>query len=289
VSRARNRPPRIEMRVAESQPAPPATLAELIVRSRVAGTGSSGPGPTELRRKVERLATGDRRALGEVAQFAGLTVTDAWSAITAAFGATAEDAAIVADCTVRATGAAVSRIREVAATGGRVAIASARPASLLTVHLALARLVRAAGGELIDLADFGPIRADGRTPRWLRWMGGVAVVSDGNSLCATSDGEAAREWLFALPRPALVVADGPFAEVAWEGGMEVVALAGLDRPALAVAAARGGRCTVVPMHTDRPALAYRVIEELIAARGADPEAGTELDLVGPPPVFGSEL
>jgi hypothetical protein len=117
---------------------------------------------------------------------------------------------------------------------------------------------------VIDLPDFGPIRADGRTPRWLRWIGGIAVVTDGRALCDTAGGEAAREWMFAVPRPALVVADGPFAEVAWEAGVEVVALAGLDRPGLALASAREGRALVVPMRTDRPARAYAPLEELIA-------------------------
>ena len=156
-------------------------------------------------------------------------------------------------------------MRELAAAGGaRVAIATARPASLMTLHLGFATLARAHGGDVVDLADFGPIRADGRTPRWLRWVGGVAVVSDAHSLCDTRDGEAAREWLFAIPRPSLVIADGPFAEVALERGIEVIALSGLDRPALAIAAVRGARGHVVPMHTDRPPRAYRVIEDLIS-------------------------
>jgi hypothetical protein len=137
------------------------------------------------------------------------------------------------------------------------------------LHLSFARLARASGGEVVDLADFGPIRADGRTPRWLRWVGGVAVVSDGQSLCDTQDGEVAREWMFAIPRPSLVIADGPFAEVAWESGIEVVAFAGLDRPGLALAAAIGGRCTLVPMRTDRPARNYQALEDLIAPPEAD--------------------
>jgi hypothetical protein len=129
---------------------------------------------------------------------------------------------------------------------------------------------------VVDLADFGPIRADGRTPRWLRWIGGVAVVSDGSALCDTRDGEAAREWMFAVPRPSLVIADGPFAEVAWESGAEVVALAGLDHPGLAIAGARRGRCTVVPLHTDRAPRAYAPIEGLIVAGTDDPV----IDLTG---------
>ena len=44
------------------------------------------------------------------------------------------------------------------------------------------------------------------------------------ALCATRGPEAPQEWLFLVPRPALVVADGPFADVALEAGIEV------DRP-----------------------------------------------------------
>jgi hypothetical protein len=157
----------------------------------------------------------------------------------------------------------VDRVQAVAAAGGRIAFATASPASLVTVHLALANLAGTHGAEVVELADAGPVRADGRSPRWLRWVGGVAAVTDGLALLATTDGEAAREFMFVMPRPALVVGDGPFAEVAWEAGVEVVAIAGLDRPALAIAAARGQRCTVVPVRTDRAPPNYRVLEELL--------------------------
>ncbi len=272
MSRARSRPPRLELRVG-SAPAPsPPTLLDLIERSKVAGPGGAGLGATELRRKIELLATGDRRELGELAPIAGITVESAWSAVTGTFGATPGAPHIDAARTASAVRAASARVRSVASMGGRVAIATSRPASLLMLHLAFTALVRDNDGELIDLADFGPIRADGRTSRWLRWIGGVAVVTDGKALCATGDGEAAREWLFAMPRPALVVADGPFAEVAWEAGIDVVALTGLDRPALAAAAKRDGHDIVVPLRTDRPTRAYAVIEDLVAGRSVLPES-----------------
>ncbi|MDP9336513.1 MAG: hypothetical protein M3Q30_24810, partial [Actinomycetota bacterium] len=51
--------------------------------------------------------------------------------------------------------------------------------------------------------------------------------------------------------------------------------AGLDRPGLAVAAAVDGRCTLVPMRTDRPARGYQVLEDLIVLPDAD---------VDPPPL-----
>lgn len=301
MSRARDRPPRLEPRVDAPQPVSPPTLEGRIGRSKIVGPSASGPGPTELRRKIVRLTTADRRAFGELEPMVGLALGDVWRAVTATFGATETAAAIDVALTVAATRAAAARVVAVATGGGRIAIATASPASLLTLHLAFAQLVCGAGGELIDLADFGPIRADGRTARRLRWVGGVAVVSDGRAICDTRDGEAAREWIFAMPRPALVVADGAFAEIAWEAGIEVVAVAGLDRPALALAATRVGRCTVVPVHTDRPASAYRPLEELIsgarpgsagsrsAGRPADCGPGSDIDPAGEAPVPDPEV
>ena len=275
---ARNRPPKLEPGRGISQPAAAPTEAQLVERAKLAGAGASGgPGPTELRRHVERLVAGDRGALGELVPLAGVTVSDAWAVITKTFGATAESPVIDPACTVAGIRTAVARVREVAARGERVALACARPAALLTLHLSFARLAREHGGEVPDLDDCGPIRADGRSPRWLRWVGGVAVVTDGEALCGTREGEAAREWMFAIARPALVVADGPFAEVAWEHGIEVVTCAGLERPGLAVAATHLGRCTVVPLRTDRPARSYEVLERIVAS-GSPPDAPS-----GPPP------
>ncbi len=255
MSRARNRPPKLEPHIGEVHRAPPATPEQLLERAKVAG-GSGPPGPTELRRFVERIVACDRHALGELQPIPALTMHDAWAAFTEVFGATPEHPAIDPARTLAAVRRAALRVRAVGAAGGRIAVATAAPASLLPLHLALVRVARAAGGDVADLADVGPIRADGRASRFLRWFDGVAAVTDGHALCATRDGEAAREWIFVLPRPALVISDGPFAEVAWEAGVEVVAFAGLDRGGLAIAAARGQRCTLVPLRTDRAPRAY---------------------------------
>jgi hypothetical protein len=272
VSRAQKRPPKLEPRAHDAPPAPPPTLEELLERATIAGRGGSGPGSTELRRTLERLVRGDRRALGEIAPIDGLMVDGAWKAVDETFGVTTDSVVIDAARTLAAIRAARVHVQKVAATGARIAIATTAPASLLTLHLAFARLAKAQGADVVDLVDFGPIRADGRAGRSLRWFSGVAVVSDGDGLCATRDGEAAREWLFAMPRPALVIADGPFAEVAWESGIDVVAFAGLDRLGLAVAAAHRGAGIVVPMRTDLPARSYRILEEIVAGDDADPPA-----------------
>ena len=141
---------------------------------------------------------------------------------------------------------------DVASSTARVAVATSRPASLLTLHLAFARFARISGAEVADFDDATPMRVDGRADRRLRWVDGVAVVTDGESLCALHGPEAAQEWLFMIPRPALVVADGPYAEVAADAGIEVVAFAGLDHSSLAFPATPRRRCLVVPMWTDRP-------------------------------------
>jgi hypothetical protein len=269
--KGRNRPPRLEPHTPEVHRTPPATPEQLLERAKVAG-GTGAPGRTELRRYVERIVAGDRSALGELLPIPGLTTVDAWAAFTEVFGATPEKPAIDAARTLAAVRRAVARVRAVGAAGGRVAVATAAPASLLTLHLAFVHLARAAGADVPDLADVGPLRADGRTQRFLRWVDGVAAVTDGHALCATRDGEAAREWLFVLPRPALVVGDGPFAEIAWEAGLEVVALAGLDRGALAVAATRGERCTLVPLRTDRAPRAYSSVISGLESREPRPTA-----------------
>jgi hypothetical protein len=263
MSRARNRPPRLEPHVPPVPvAAPPKTVEQLLERAKVAGVRAGGPGPTEFRRLTERIALGDRRALGELAPIEDLTALSTAGAFSDIFGASTEVPRIDPARTVAAARRAVNRVREVAAAGGTIVLATAAPASLLALHLAFAAEARDHGACVPGLPDVGPMRGDGRAGRALRWVAGVAAVTDGQGLMATRDGEVAREWIFVVPRPTLVVADGPFAEVAWETGLEVIALAGLDRPALAVAAVRGTRCTLVPLRTDRAPLAY---EPLISA------------------------
>ncbi|HTL83701.1 MAG TPA: phosphatase [Acidimicrobiia bacterium] len=261
----RPRPPRLEPHIPEPQaPASPPTLEQRLERAKVAGAGV-GPGPTELRRFIERVVAGDPGALGELPEFSGLTAVEAWAAFDAVFGITPEQPTIDAHRTVDAARRAVAQIEEVGRGGGRIAVATASPASVLPLAQAFARLARGAGGELEVLPDAGPIRVDGRSGRALRWVDGVASVTDGQGLLATRDGEAAREWFFVLRRPSLVVADGPFAEVAWAMGVPVVALAPPERGALAIAAARADRCLVVPVRMDREPRCYGPLSEALEA------------------------
>ena len=82
----------------------------------------------------------------------------------------------------------------------------------------------------------------------------------GDDACA---GLAAEELLFTLGHPDLVVADRTFAGHALACGLEVVAFAGLDALALAVAAWRGLAVRVVPLDERRPPGAYEPLVELL--------------------------
>jgi hypothetical protein len=256
--KARSRPPRLEAHVGLQHAVAPPTLEELLGRSHVAGDAAASS-PSELRRFVERAA--DR--------VHGVPLEDAWARVQDTFGATEREPRIEPRLTIDAACRATARVSEIASANARIALATSRPASLLTLHLALARFARISGAEVADDDDAAPMRVDGRADRRLRWVDGVAVVADGQSLCAVRGAEAALEWLFLIPRPALVIADGPYADVAVEAGIEVIAFAGLDHCSLAVAPARARPSLVVPMWTDRAPAAYRPLLERALA-GAPP-------------------
>ena len=244
MSKARNRPPRLETKVGHQEVAPPPTLEERLERSHVAGRATS-PGPSELRRLVERAATERAQAV---------LLDDAWAAVSEVFGGTAEQPSIDPTLTITAAcrrGARASST--VADTGAHIALATSKPASLLPVYLALARLARISGGDVADDdEDSSPLRVDGRAARTLRWVDGVAVVTDGQSLCETRGPEAAAEWLFLVPRPALVDRRRPLrrgrARRRRRGGRP-----GRPRPLLAGGRAHAGPALSRRADVDRPA------------------------------------
>jgi hypothetical protein len=240
------RPPRLEPSTGAPAPPPARSPEQRLAGARAAGRGAVGP--SELRLLVERLDA---------------AAPEAWAAVHAVFGAAPGRPEIDPATTVAAARRAGALLAARARAGARVAFATAAPASFLALHVALARAAAGAGAQLVTGDDAGPLRVDGRAPRWLRWVEGVAVVTDGRSLLAAEGPDAGREWVFRVGRPSLVLADGTFALAAVDDGLDTVAFGGLAHVALALPAARGARCTVVPVHPDRPPPAYGVVEELV--------------------------
>lgn len=266
--RAASRPPRLEsapVRRLPREPRAPSPRSR-VVKSRVAGRHDR-LGRTELHSVMRRVVGGDPVALLGQDRFDGVDLSELQATASEVWGWDAHEPTVTVDPDLLLNGlsAARARVLDVARRGGRVLVATSRPASLLPLHQHFARLTRAVGGHLLDAGEAGPLSAAGRASVRLWWLGGVAVMTDGDALIADPGIEAIDELLFTVPYPDLVIADRGYAGGALRAGIEVVALADLDAIALGLASARGLPVTVVPMNERRPAAAYAALEPLLAA------------------------
>ncbi|MGZ4688592.1 MAG: phosphatase [Acidimicrobiia bacterium] len=265
--RATHRPPHLEpapVRKVHREPRLPSPRSRL-VKARVAGRHDR-LGRAELLSVMRRIVGGDPVALLGLDRFPGVELAELQAAASDVWGWSAAEpmVAIDPDRLLAALVVARDRVLDVAHRGGRILLATSRPASLLPLYQHLARLSRAVGGHVLDSGEAGPIRAAGRASVRLWWIGGVAVLTDGDVLLSDPGIEAIDELLFTVPYPDLVVADRGYAGGALRAGIEVVAMADLDAVALGLAACRGLPVTVVPMHERRPACAYAALEPLLA-------------------------
>jgi hypothetical protein len=265
----RNRPPLLDdlqsARPVDDQPRvrTPATPRRALVTAHVAGPHPH-LGRAELEQCVTRLTRGDAELcfgldLGPIAREEPLeALAEIWG-----WSAGEARAAIDPTRTLAAFDAAASRIAEVAAAGGRIALATGRPASLLPLFRAIAASAAGRGAQLLACDRYGPVDPAGR---WLWWHDGVAVVTDGASL-APDDGIAVGpEWLFAVGRPDLAIADHGYAGTAVAAGIETLAFADLDAVAFGVAELRHLPVQVVPVHDGAPPAAYAPLAARIEAQ-----------------------
>lgn len=208
---------------------------------------------------------------------------EVWRAIADGWGWNGEGArAVIApESTLEGLEAAVELLLAVAGGGGRIAVATSQPASLLPLARAFAETATAAGGDLLTGDEF---RLTGRGDRALWWHDQVAVVAADGSLVRDDGLEAGGEWLFALGRPDLVVADRGFAAAGLAAGHETIALADLDALAFGVARRRGLPVRLVPLAMGCPPAAYApLIEAVIAGPSpADRVQGVEPPVPGDP-------
>ncbi len=251
------------------------STGELLKAARVAGR-SPRLGRDELRSMARRFHGGDRRLHLGLDPFEGLTEEHVAAAYAEQLGWDGDGprGRIDPARTVDGWLAACARVLELARLGARVAFATTRPASLLGLHQALARAALDAGGNVLT-NDEAAIPGDHRRKLW--WLDGVAVVTDREALLGDAGVEAADEMLMTVERPDLVVADGVFAGCALRGGLEVVAFAGLDTPALVVAAWRGMALRLVALDDQRPPQAYGPLHDLLGDLESRP-AATEFGL-----------
>lgn len=247
------------------------TIAHRLKEAQVAGR-SARFGRDEVAAVARRVVRGDPRALLGCPRFEGLDPDQVHDAVERAYGwdGTGARGAISASRTVDAFESAVARTLEIAHGGGRIAFATSAPASLFVLHRALADAAAHSGGRVFDAVESSPVGAPSQQGSVrLRWIDRVAMASDGRALLdgRESSDRAADELLFAAGPLDLVVADRVFAGHALACGIEVVAFAGLDALALAVAEWRGMAVRVVPLDESRPPPSYAPLVELVPPSG----------------------
>lgn len=232
-----------------------------LVAARITGPHAR-LGRDAVRAALRALVAGDPGARLGCGGLERCSIDEVRDALVASHGWDPEPARAAIDprATLAAARRAAARLADAAERGARVALATSRPASLLGLAQGVAAHL-GAGGATVLVAERAAI--DGSPGRDVRWIGGVAVVSDGQALLGVDGAAAGTDWLFAMGRPDLVVADRGFAGTALRAGLEVIAWADLDAPALSLAAARGQPVLVVPLDEQRVPAAYEPLVRLL--------------------------
>jgi Phosphatase len=159
------------------------------------------------------------------------------------------DDTIDPDLTIDALGAMAARLAQAASRRETVLLATGHPAGLLPVYLALARALRARGCRVLTPAAGWSYVADtqyGRRRRHIRYIEGVAALSDGGGLQHTHDPDAMRAIL-EEDCPDLAIADHGWAGAAGQAGVATIGFADCNDPALFAGEAEGKVGVVVPL------------------------------------------
>jgi len=146
------------------------------------------------------------------------------------------------------------RVRLAKAAAGReqVLLATGHPTGILAIHLEVAAALRAAGCEvLVPAPDWTwdwPATWGRDRPRHVRAINGVHALASGGELLHTHAPEPMLAVLRALDGPPdLVVADHGWAGAAVQAGLDVLAMADCNDPALFVAEHEGRSIVTVPL------------------------------------------
>jgi hypothetical protein len=141
------------------------------------------------------------------------------------------------------------RLAEAAGKGERILLTTGHPAGLLHLYQELARALTASGCKILTPRAGERLRS--AAPRWhgdrVRYLGGVGCLTEGAHLHHTHESWPMERLLSEPETPDLVLADHGFAGAAIVRGIETLAIADVNDPALSVAKARGQTQVVVPL------------------------------------------
>jgi hypothetical protein len=167
------------------------------------------------------------------------------------------------DLTVEALTAAADLLATTAAAKAPVFVATGHPTGVLSLHLAVAAALAAAGCRLFAVPDGLAVPGRGR----LRSLGGVAMLSNGADFLHTHAAEPMQRSLevWGDDRPALVLADHGWAGAAAQAGLTVIGLADSNDPALFVGAEEGKVAVAVPLDDNVAPDLYLPLADLLVA------------------------
>jgi hypothetical protein len=173
--------------------------------------------------------------------------------------------------TLEALDAMAERLRLAAERAERVLVASGHPSGVYAVHLEVAAALARTGCRLVTVGEGLAVPELDGSYREVRYLGGVALVSDRGALGHTHSPAPMAGILAELaaagePPPDLVVADHGWCGAAGEAGIDTVGFADSNDPALFVGAAEGKVAVAVPLDDNVLPLLYRpVAARLVAA------------------------
>lgn len=143
-----------------------------------------------------------------------------------------------------------------------VLVATGHPAGLLAIHLPVARALRAAGCAVLTPLAGADVSYRDRG-RELRYVGGVGMVSWHGELNHTHSAVPMRHLLDHGATPGLVLADHGWAGAAGEAGIETVAFADSNDPALFAGEADGRIAVCVPLDDNVLPHLYQPLADLL--------------------------
>jgi hypothetical protein len=150
--------------------------------------------------------------------------------------------------TVEALDAAAELLADAAHARARVLVATGHPTGVLSLHLRVAAALADAGCTVLTPAAELPLRAEHLHERArIRYLGGVAMLSNGADFLHTHAAEPMQAVLAAGPRPDLVLADHGWAGAAAQAGITTIGLADTNDPAMFVGAEEGKVTVAVPL------------------------------------------
>ena len=175
------------------------------------------------------------------------------------------------DRTVDALDAAADLLVEAVRGSARVVVATGHPTGVLSLHLAVAARLAAAGCQVLTPAADRFVQAEHLPPRSrIRYLGSVAMLSNGADFLHTHAAEPMQLLLAAAfaehTRPDLVIADHGWAGAAAQAGIATIGLADTNDPAMFVGAEEGKVTVAVPLDDNVPPSRYLPLADHLLRR-----------------------